>query len=209
MSTSNHLNIEYQKPPSFLRSEKAFINALYIELKDKKFDKIHVVDILKRSEYTRGAFYSKYYDKYCFIETIVHKLVALHVWHLMQYYIYRENHASVNELLVLSEHLFKFVYDNRLLYNMIIDQQLPSINVDTFCDEMTKLQITNNIYSSNIPEECNKELFYYISCRDSLTFIQYWKKKNYSIPANYMAQQSLLFIREEFFNFPKEGKYIK
>lgn len=50
--------------PSFIRTDKAIMQALIELLKEKPFEKITVQDILDRTPVTRATFYAHYHDKY-------------------------------------------------------------------------------------------------------------------------------------------------
>ena len=49
---------------SFIRTDKAIIQAFIDLLKEKSFEKITVQDILERTPVTRATFYAHYHDKY-------------------------------------------------------------------------------------------------------------------------------------------------
>lgn len=50
--------------PSFIRTDKAIMQAFIELLKEKSFEKITVQDILDKTPVTRATFYAHYHDKY-------------------------------------------------------------------------------------------------------------------------------------------------
>lgn len=199
-----------KKSRSFLRSEIAFVAALAEELQEKDFEKVRVVDLLERSGYSRGAFYNKYEDKYCFIDTVYRKLAQLHIWHLAQYSIRRRQGCSVEILLPYSERFFEFVYTHRVMYDLMIDGKIESFTVERFCEEVSKTNTSDYDFTHYKTESgLDMELFSYLGAYDSILLIQYWKRGEYEKSPAYMAKQSLLMIRETYFDWPMAGQYFQ
>lgn len=61
--------------PSFIRTDKAIMQAFIELLKEKAFEKITVQDILERTPVTRATFYAHYHDKYEIAERMLEQFL--------------------------------------------------------------------------------------------------------------------------------------
>lgn len=113
---------------SFIRTDKAIMQAFIELLKEKSFEKITVQDILDRTPVTRATFYAHYHDKYEIAERMLEQFLQL-----------RENvrkelqsHTELSMVQVVKKHF---------LSNKEFLQALLKIHTDTvdlrktICDE--------------------------------------------------------------------------
>lgn len=63
------------RSPSFIRTDKAIMQAFIELLKEKSFEKITVQDILERTPVTRATFYAHYHDKYEIAERMLEQFL--------------------------------------------------------------------------------------------------------------------------------------
>ena len=62
---------------SFIRTDKAIMQAFIDLLKEKSFEKITVQDILEKTPVTRATFYAHYHDKYEIAERMLEQFFQL------------------------------------------------------------------------------------------------------------------------------------
>lgn len=63
------------RSPSFIRTDKAIMQAFIDLLKEKSFEKITVQDILEKTPVTRATFYAHYHDKYEIAERMLEQFL--------------------------------------------------------------------------------------------------------------------------------------
>ena len=63
------------RSPSFIRTDKAIMQAFIELLKEKSFENIIVQDILERTPVTRATFYAHYHDKYEIAERMLEQFL--------------------------------------------------------------------------------------------------------------------------------------
>lgn len=192
-----------KKPKPFTRSERAFIFALAEILDSKDFDSVHVTELSSLSGFTKGAFYSRFEDKYCFAQKITAESARNHGFYLRKHHELRMQGTPLDspEILESARNLLSYVYEYRVLYNMLIDRKLTGVTPDDFIQEAVAYGFADSEEFRPNPQT-TKGFMYYVSVFNSIAYVMYWKRHNYQQSIDDMARMVSTY---EACAFPKEA----
>ena len=177
---------------SFTRSEKAFISTFLCFLKDMDFDHIHVTDIINRSGFSRGAFYARFTDKYDLAKKIIDHEMHTYVESAVDYIRMLESDAEYKQLLPAMTRIQRHIYENRDLYDIILDSRYPGMTLDTFINKlMSKVEERISATRVGAINAHNNDLYGYKEFYSIMLYIKYWQSHGYQISPEEMARKIL------------------
>lgn len=184
------------------RSEKSFIFTFMEMLKEMDFEKIHVSDILRRSGFSRGAFYSHFEDKYDLADKIIKREMQIYFRHSVSYVKALETGSEHSELLQIVREFMEHVYDYRNLYDAILDSRFPTITLDEFCSKLITMfnERVATTLTSEAPD-CDQSLYDYVEFYSSILHIKYWRTSGYRFSPEDMAEKILSLISKQAYKF--------
>ena len=191
------------------RAEKAFVNALFNLLKDRRFDEIRVTDLLRTADYSRGAFYGKYEDKFDFIEKITNKIAHLDVNEQMKFMVLMVSKASPEEQVRQVSAWYKFLTEYRPFYEMLFDGLFPGISDEEYCFRCTEIigQLTQSHFGKitiDVDNGIDEKLLCYIASYEWIALHKYWKRSGYKQSLEEMARHTLYTQRDYILNMRLE-----
>lgn len=177
-------------------SEKAFSAALAALLKEKDFRQVRVREILKRSGYSRGAFYARFTDKYDLAEQMIEHELRHFVLHTLAYVRALEQEGDGPASLAVQVDHYQHIYDHRDLYEAILDSRLPRLTLDQFCSRL--LQLLKDRVRPTPPAEArglDADLYGYVSIYASFACVKYWRLHGWELTPEYVARQVMAVLR--------------
>ena len=200
---ANQMTVQNNKAPSpprdFSRSDRAFISALKALLDVNAFDEIHVLDLVRKSGFSKGAFYRQHEDKYYFAKDIVRHLAQGHGYYLKNHsdLRLRGHKINSNEIFNSSKALIDYIYKNRELYCMVIDNKLPEAGFDDFVKWVME-------YGFGIQQDFTSDSFIpYVTISTSLTYVSFWSLNGFALSADELAQLALDYESLAYASFPE------
>ncbi|NTU88772.1 MAG: TetR/AcrR family transcriptional regulator [Actinobacteria bacterium] len=170
------------------RSQNAFIGALVSLLREKDFESIRVSEIIRRSGYSRGSFYSHYYDKYNLIEKIFDREMLIYMDFSYEYSKAIEMlEDKESQIAVITGHM-RHIYENLDLYDVMLENRLPVPPIKEVT-QLIKAQLFDGISASveTENEDFDQDMYDYIQLSNSFLFIEYWRLNDYSFTPEEMA----------------------
>ena len=150
--------------------------------------------LLKKSGYSRTAFYSNFNDKYDFIDAIMENEVACHVHAIHDTIVEKRNALLEDDMYLPALQLFQHAYEQQKLYHAMFSGKIEGWSTDAFSQKCA-CYFAKNIHIFPVSDELNVEMYRYVSTIQYLTYIMYWDKMNYSYTPQYMAKQVALIIK--------------
>lgn len=188
----------------FLRTEKAFQDALLQLAERFDINDITIIQIVNEAGYSRNAFYSHFSGK----EQLIDKLFRYHAEMIRKilkwdYHILVSDSASAERARFDCDlNFFMHVYDNQKFFQLLITDKLISNGVDYLCEIYFELYLADAEYIDQIGENGriatnNVELISYTSMYSYLAMVKWWNNNNFKYSPTYMADQKAI-MRNQF-----------
>lgn len=180
------------------RTKKAFLDS-YIELLQERADEsITISDIIKKADYSRNAFYSHYKNKEDFVYNIIQnevicfcdKLGANGSWKRVMS---REEMEKTR--IESDEKLFEHVYQNRILYQLILENRIQGGAVKDFAklyyqESWERMEyVAQNYTVEGYKTAPDWQAINYGILYQYIGLIQYWINSDFKESPRYMAEQ--------------------
>ncbi len=176
------------------RSIDAFSRAFFELLEDIPFSKITISMLLKKSGYSRTAFYSNFTDKYAFVEAIMENEVACHVHAIYDTIAAKSNNLIENDMYLPALCLFQHAYEQKRLYHALFSGKIEGWDLNTF-SQRCGYYYEKSIEISPDLKDFDMEIYRYIATFQFIAYIMFWDKKDYCYTPQYMAKQVALIIK--------------
>jgi AcrR family transcriptional regulator len=165
------------------------------------FSDIRVVEIVKRSGYSRGAFYARFRDKYDLASRVLEREMLIYLKNTIDYVRLKEEEGDQSQLVSLMIEYFEHIYENRDLYDAILDSRLPGYTLDEFCSELQSM-MRDRISSTLSTEasDCDLEFYSYVTIYDGIIYIKYWRLHGYQFSPEHMARQVVAFTENQAYS---------
>lgn len=171
------------------RAQKAIQNAFIELMMDKPYEKITVMDLVQKSEYSRNTFYHYYIDKDDLVSKIVHK-EAESFSEIVKVSIARCHIIEIGKgIYEPAYHLLEHVMQNRNLYKLIFQSMLPGYSLENFVEMVASKGRKDTDIKDQRSSELNRDFYYYSNTYWLMAQIMYWEKKDFPYSIEYMAQQ--------------------
>ena len=190
-------------PRAFTRSDKAFIEALKKMLDVKPFTEIRVVDLAREAGFSKGAFYRQHEDKHYFVRDIVRNLAQSHGYYLRIHsdLLMRSFALNSAEIRNSTKASVDYIYENRQLYSMVIDNKLPGAGVDFFVSTAME-------YGFGGWQCFTSDAFVtYVTISTCLTYVNFWKLNEFVISPEEMTQLTLDYEGMAYQGLSTTGSY--
>ena len=176
----------------FTRSEKAFSSAFISLLKETDFDSIRVKDIIERSGFSRGSFYTRFTDKYDLANKIIDHEIHTYVESGVEYLRLLEEGVGYQQMLSSMTRIQQRIFDNRDLYDVILDSQYPGVTLDDYCNRLRAL-MAERISATHSGAISNRsyDLYAYREFYSSILYIKYWQLHGFKFTPEEMATMIL------------------
>lgn len=185
MADSNRISGSPKRNRSVIAFETAFLELL----REKPYSRISISDIIKRSDYSRTAFYSNYVDKEDFVLKMIRDEVKCHVQAIYGTISDKTPHLFNGNIYLPALKLFSHVYERRDFYHMLFAGSIDGWDTQSFADECCALfRKSLMVYSPNYPD-INSEMYHYVETLRFINFIMFWDANDYCYTAEYMASQ--------------------
>ena len=175
------------------RSKQAFIAAFLELLKEMPIEKITVVDLADRAQYSRGAFYAQFGSQDEFLRQVVDDEIENYLA------ISRDSlkdDPSLGSASSSVERLFEYVYSKQELYRFLFSNYRQFNTVEYFFSRTTQplgeFRIT---FSDDLPD-VDPELYNFISSYVQKACIQFWIQQDFKWSPRHMAEQCELFYQK-------------
>ena len=164
-------------------AEEAIIDAFFLLVKEKSFEKITVSDVIKKAGIVRSTFYNHYENIPALTEAAEDKTIA-DIFHLMESF-HPKNDADLCRSYFLA--ICNYTQKNPFLSTL-----LKSARGDGFFEKAITMFHTyvTNVTHSTVNVIINQEQYsYYIAATIgcSLGVLHKWVSENYASPAEYVA----------------------
>jgi AcrR family transcriptional regulator len=175
-----------------MRSKKAIKQSLAELCKTKSALFITVSDIVENAGYSRGTFYAHYNSKEDFFISIIDEEINDYI-KVVFGALGNTTGAKVEDDIFISVlSLFEHVYENRVLYYVILSDKLLSQTTDYFCNKVSgaihaSLDFTVNDSSIDL------DIMSYAKINHYLCLIKYWMNNDFKYSAQYMAEQDRFY----------------
>jgi AcrR family transcriptional regulator len=196
--------IALNKKPT--RSEKAFVDAFVGMLKEMPFKDIHVTEILLRSGYSRGSFYSLFEDKYDLANKIIEKEMECYIQYSLEYVAAMENFSDRTTLLAIITGYMQHIFENRMLYDCILDSKFPHMTLDDYAIKL--MNKTRDYMSATLNREDREDgnhsyddYYNYIEFYGSILHVKYWRLHSYRFTPEEMAEKILDGLSRQTYRF--------
>ncbi|MBQ3425066.1 MAG: TetR/AcrR family transcriptional regulator [Clostridia bacterium] len=184
------------------RSKQAFIAAFLELLKEMPIEKISVVNLSERAQYSRSAFYAQFGSQEEFLRQVVddeiENYVAISRDCLKDEPTLRFPAASV-------ERLFEYVYSKQELYRFLFSNYRHFNTVEYFfsrtIDPLEEFQVS---FSDDLPD-IDPDLYHFISSYVQKSCIKFWIEQGFKWSPHHMAEQCCLFYLKK----PKMAQVAK
>ncbi len=166
-------------------------------MKSAEYDNISVSDIVNASGYSRRAFYTYYQDKYDFVKQLMDYEMQTYVDIICSPILASGRISLDSSIYPPALDFFNHVYENQMLYHIIINDQIPEYNCETFCQNANAyfLSTLSLEMDSSIWGELNYNFYTYIGTYTFMLYVKFWENNKYSFPPEYMARQVTLMIQ--------------
>ena len=172
------------------RSKRAFITAFLELLKEMPIEKITVVNIAERAQYSRGAFYSQFGSLEEFLKAVIDDEIENYISVSMD--LLREK-PGVTYPMNSIEKLFEYVYSKQELYRFMFSNYRQFNTVEYFFSRtilpLGQFQIQ---FSDDYPD-IDQELYNYVSSYVQKACIKFWIEQGFKWSPKLMAEQCSLF----------------
>ncbi|MBQ6360895.1 MAG: TetR family transcriptional regulator [Lachnospiraceae bacterium] len=158
------------------------LSAMRELLKKKKFSQITVSEIARTAGVSKTTFYNKFQDKYDLMNSYYTEVVKE---------VIMKNYAGEDNLRKYVE-IWQFIFDNQNFFGAAFEMRGQNSFYEFYCDFCR--QTFADIYRYNTGQNRITEEYEYKIYALSVMFanlVEYWLKKECSIPVEQMAQWSL------------------
>ena len=118
--------MEKKEYRSAVRSRKMIRQAFFELLKEKKFEKITVTDIVKKADVNRSTFYAHYPDVMGVVEEIQEEILE-YTQNFMENVDFRDFYANPKPYL---QHIVNLVAENNELYRLLMTSAMAAKQID-------------------------------------------------------------------------------
>lgn len=184
------------------RAQQAFTTAFLELLNQMDFDKVRTSEILSRSGYSRGAFYSNYQDKYDLAKSILDRALDAYVRFSIHYTKAVEEQAPDKEKIAIIRSYLQYVYDHRDLYNILLEHRIPLPSMDIICRQIRSAlnpHVTTG-YKMESPD-FDEDFYDYLQLSGSFIHLEYWYLNNYQFSPDEMARKVYSILRKQTYTF--------
>ena len=188
----------------FIRTEKAFEDALFRLADDFDINDITIKQIVTEAGYSRNAFYAHYSGKEQFIDALFcsHARIIRQIlkW---DYHILVSDSASAERARFDCDlNFFRHVYENQKFFQLLITDRLISNGIDYLCEIYFRMYLADAEYIDTLGEKGrletnNIELINYTSMYSYMAMVKWWSNNHFEYSPSYMADQKAA-MRNQF-----------
>ena len=178
------------------------MSAFLALLQDMSYSSITVQDILDRSGYSRGSFYSNFRDKddllrHTFdteVTLCVKENVAFIPGYKSKHYQSRNTDSKKadmeNHVYSILVKYYEHVYHSRSFFKLLYEKKMPGYSLLDFGSAVYEgLKEHYRLKSVTPCEGIDEDLYTYFCAHEIVTFISYWAENNFKYSPQYMAEQ--------------------
>lgn len=189
-----------KKEKTASRSRQAMKEAFLQLLAEKPYGSITVQNILDRSGYSRGTFYSHFMDKEDLVRQLVADEVALYgtlsfdcVGNIHKRQLTRQEQDCFSRGV---QTVFQHVYEERELYRRICEGKLPGLSLHRFGDLFYRWGRDRAKITAEPPQDgLDLDLYLHQMAHTRTLYIEYWIQNDFAQAPQYMAEQLAAFCR--------------
>ena len=185
------MSISTREKSNILRTKKAFYDAFLDLMENNSFESISATSIIKKSGYSRSAFYAYFYSKYDLVEKYIINEAGALVEALCTELSSTEEYTYEDDIFYPGLFMFEHVLENR------------RFNIDMlakkFATATQALLVLN--YPDDIKQKLDMDLYCFITADSYISFIKFWDKNNYSYTPEELARKMMYnFVRTKKIN---------
>ena len=181
------------------RSRHAIKQAFISLLQEKSYSSITIQDILDKSGYSRGTFYTHFQHKDDLAYKLIDDEVSIYMDCTTQYLSDIRKARPVEEMreeiLDGVNRYFTYVYDNQTFYKLIAEHRIPGINMNTLAT--LHYERTKETFHITSESAINLDLNIFLVTSAHIQSIRYWLSHDFAQSPKYMAEQVTQIMRQD------------
>ena len=197
------MSISTREKNNIARTKKAFYDAFLDLMESNSFESISATSIIKKSGYSRSAFYTYFYGKYDLVEKYIISEAAALVEALCSKLSSTKEYTYEDDIFYPGLFMFEHVLDNRRFYQNLIHDKITGYNTDMLAKKFataTQALLELN-YPEDIKQKLDMDLYCFITADSYISFIKFWDKNNYSYTPEELARKMMYnFVRTKKIN---------
>ena len=171
------------------RAKEAYFLTFIHLWETKPFEEITVSEIISESSYCKAGFYRYFHDKFDLAEQLFQREAIEYIDSII-YGLLKYTNSADRTKDIISYPVLQHVYEHKNLYHLIINSNIPDLNLDYFCSYALKVFRENKTFVINTKNTIiDPEFFYFCTTRQFIQYICYWDYIRYSKSAKYMSKQ--------------------
>ena len=150
------MSISTREKSNILRTKKAFYDAFLDLMENNSFESISATSIIKKSGYSRSAFYAYFYSKYDLVEKYIINEAGALVEALCTELSSTEEYTYEDDIFYPGLFMFEHVLENRRFYQNLIHDKITGYNIDMLAKKFATA--TQALLVLNYPDDIKQKL---------------------------------------------------
>lgn len=184
-----------------LRSRQAIKAALIALVRTTPYSKITVQNIIDRSQYSKGTFYSHFSDKDDLLKQMIDDEVSRYVYYtttrVLEQKDMQHTIAEIRNSIVLGlEDFFFHVYQNQEFYRCIAAHSFPGVTFNTLAQmNYEKVSLMFTLTAQPPYEKLDMDMYLHQCCHTYMQYVKYWVDHEFAQSPKYMVEQAVMLLR--------------